>query len=104
MLALYRSGPLPYFFVLPVGTPTARGGYQDPLPTTGPYYLAEHEGGVLAVVRPNRECTGPRPRRLDAIVFHIDIAERSAIAQVRRGQLDYFVGRSTAVSTASAAR
>jgi hypothetical protein len=41
---------------------------------------------------------GTRPRHLDGIVFHIDIGERSAIAQVRRGQLDYFVGRSTAVS------
>lgn len=89
---------LPYFCVLPAGTPTPRGGYQDPLPTAGPYYLAEHEGGVLAVVRPNPGYRGARPRRLDGIVFHIDLEERSAIAQVRRGQLDYFVGRSTAIS------
>jgi DNA-binding SARP family transcriptional activator/streptogramin lyase len=90
--------PLPYFCVLPAGMPTPQGGYQEPLPTAGPYYLAEHEGGVQAVVRPNPNYRGTRPRRLDAIVFHIDIAERSAIAQVRRGQLDYFVGRSTAMS------
>jgi ABC-type transport system substrate-binding protein len=89
---------LPYFCVLPAGTPTPQGGYQEPLPTAGPYYLAEHEGGVQAVVRPNPDYRGTRPRRLDAIVFRIDIAEQSAIAQVRRGQLDYFVGRSTAVS------
>jgi ABC-type transport system substrate-binding protein len=89
---------LPYFCVLPAGTPTPQGGYEEPLPTAGPYYLAEHEGGVQAVVRPNPNYGGTRPQRLDAIVFHIDIAERSAIAQVRRGQLDYFVGRSTAVS------
>lgn len=89
---------LPYFCVLPAGTPTPQGGYQEPLPTAGPYYLAEHDGGVEAVVRPNPNYRGTRPRRLDAIVFHIDIAEGSAIAQVRRGQLDYFVGRTTAVS------
>jgi DNA-binding SARP family transcriptional activator/streptogramin lyase len=89
---------LPYFCVLPAGTPTPQGGYQEPLPTAGPYYLAEHDGGVQAVVRPNPNYRGTRPRRLDAIVFHIDIAEQSAIAQVHRGQLDYFVGRSTAMS------
>ena len=89
---------LPYFCVLPAGTPTPQGGYQDPLPTAGPYYLAEHEGGVLAIVRRNPNYTGTRPRRLDGIVFHIDVGERSAIAQVRRGQLDYFGGRSTAMS------
>ena len=88
----------PYFCILPAGTPTPRGGYQDPLPTAGPYYLAEHEGGVLAVVRPNPGYTGTRPRHLGAIVFHIDIGARSAITQVRRGQLDYFVGTSAALS------
>ena len=89
---------LPYFCILPAGTPTPQGGYEEPLPTAGPYYLAEHDGGVQAVVRSNPNYRGTRPRRLDAIVFHIDIAERSAVAQVRRGQLDYFVGRTTAVS------
>ena len=89
---------LPYFCVLPAGTPTALGGYEDPLPTAGPYYLAEHEGGVLAVVRPNPNYSGTRPGRLDGIVFQIDIGERAAITRVRHGQLDYFTGRSTAVS------
>jgi ABC-type transport system substrate-binding protein len=89
---------LPYFCIPPAGTPTPQGGFQDPLPTAGPYYLAEHEGGVLAVVRRNPNYNGPRPRRLDGMVFRIDVGERSAIAQVRRGQLDYFVGGSTAVS------
>jgi hypothetical protein len=59
---------------------------------------AEHEGGVLAVVRPNPGYRGARRRHLGGIVFHIDVGERPAIEQVRRGQLDYFVGRSTAVS------
>jgi DNA-binding SARP family transcriptional activator/streptogramin lyase len=89
---------LPYFCVLPAGTPTPLGGYEDPLPTAGPYYLAEHEGGVLAVVRPNPGYSGTRPGRLDGIVFRIDIGERAAITRVRHGQLDYFTGRSTAVS------
>lgn len=89
---------LPYFCILPAGTPTPLGGYQDPLPTAGPYYLAQHEGGVLAVVRTNPNYRGPRPRRLDGIVFHINVSERMALAHVRSGQLDYFQGRRTAVN------
>jgi peptide/nickel transport system substrate-binding protein len=89
---------LPYSCVLPAGAPTPRGGYQDPLPTAGPYYLAEHEGGVLAVVRRNPNYSGTRPRRLDGIIFHIGIAAPTASARMRRGQLDYFGGRSTIVS------
>jgi Bacterial extracellular solute-binding proteins, family 5 Middle len=52
---------LPYFCVLPAGTPATPGGYQDPLPTAGPYYLAYHEGGNLAVLRPNPGYRGRRP-------------------------------------------
>jgi ABC-type transport system substrate-binding protein len=52
---------LPYFCVLPAGTPATPGGYQDPLPTAGPYYLASHEGGDLAVLRPNPGYRGRRP-------------------------------------------
>ena len=52
----------------------------------------------MAVVKPNPNYTGPRPRQLDGIVFHIDVGERAAIAQVQRGRLDYFVGRRAVVS------
>jgi DNA-binding SARP family transcriptional activator/streptogramin lyase len=87
---------LPYFCVLPAGTPTPPGGYQDPLPTAGPYYLAAHEGGVLAVVRPNPGYRGPRPRRLDGVTFHMNLSDEAGAAEVRRGQLDYFDGGTSA--------
>jgi DNA-binding SARP family transcriptional activator/streptogramin lyase len=89
---------LPYFCVLPAGTPTPPGGYQDPLPTAGPYYLAEHHGGILAVVRPNPGYNGPRTRHLDGIIFHMNIADHTGVADVRRGQLDYFDGESVAIN------
>jgi hypothetical protein len=50
------------------------------------------------VVRPNPNYRGSRPRRLDAIVFHINVSEPAALARVRSGQLDYFQGRRTAVN------
>ncbi len=89
---------LPYFCVLPAGTPATPGGYQDALPTAGPYYLAYHEGGSLAVLRPNPGYRGQRRPRLDGIIFHMNIPSRAGLAQVNHGQLDYFDGGSVAIS------
>jgi DNA-binding SARP family transcriptional activator/streptogramin lyase len=91
---------LPYFCVVPAGTPTPPGGYQDPLPTAGPYYLAAHEGGVLAVVRANPGYGGPRRRRLDGLIFHMNLSDQAGAAKVHRGQLDYFDGGSGAAVNA----
>jgi hypothetical protein len=81
---------LPYFCVLPAGTPAPPSGYGEPLPTAGPYYLAEHSGGSLALLRPNPGYRGTRPRHLSAIVFRINVAIRAGVARVRNGQLDYY--------------
>jgi DNA-binding SARP family transcriptional activator/streptogramin lyase len=89
---------LPYFCVLPAGTPTPPGGFQDPLPTAGPYYLAEHQGGDSAVVRPNPNYVGPRPRALSGITFQLNAAPDRAAARLRRGQLDYLEGARPPVS------
>jgi DNA-binding SARP family transcriptional activator/streptogramin lyase len=96
---------LPYFCVLPAGTPTPPGGYPDPLPTAGPYYLAEHEGGILAVLRPNPGYSGRRVRHLDGIVFHMNLSDRAGVTRVHRRRLDYHDGGSvTAVSPRVACR
>jgi DNA-binding SARP family transcriptional activator/streptogramin lyase len=89
----------PYFCVLPEGAPAPPGGYQEPLPTAGPYYLAEHVGGVEAVLRRNPNYRGTRPQRLDAVVFRMNVDERAGPAAVRRGGLDVFAGRRTTVGS-----
>lgn len=88
----------PYFCVLPAGTPALSGGYGDPLPTAGPYYIAEHEGGSLAVLQPNPNYKGPRRPRLDGIIFQMNVPDDTGIAEVRHGQLDYYGGRSVEVN------
>jgi len=88
---------LPYFCVLPAGCPAPPGGYLEPMPTAGPYYLAAHFGGTIAVLRRNPGYHGSRPQHLDALVFHI-VDERRGIDYVRRGRLDYFAGSHTAIS------
>jgi ABC-type transport system substrate-binding protein len=88
---------LPYFCVLPAGTPAPPSGYDEPLPTAGPYYLAEHSGGSLALLQPNPGYRGTRPRHLSAIVFRINVARRRGVAGVRNGQLDFYDASTSAV-------
>ena len=60
---------LPYFCAVPVGMPIVPNGLEEPIPAAGPYYLAEHIEDVVAVIKRNPNYPGPRPQRLDAIVF-----------------------------------
>ena len=60
---------LPYFCAVPVRTPIVPNGLEEPIPSAGPYYLAEHIEEVVAVVKRNPNYPGPRPQRLDAIVI-----------------------------------
>jgi DNA-binding SARP family transcriptional activator len=89
---------LPYFCVLPAGTPAPPGGYPDPLATAGPYYLAFHGGGTLAVLRANPNYTGPRPGHLPGIIFQVNIPNSAGVTQVKRGRLDYIDARGAALT------
>jgi DNA-binding SARP family transcriptional activator/streptogramin lyase len=89
---------LPYFCVLPAGIPSPPGGYIDPLPTAGPYYLASHQGAGVAVLRRNPGYLGPRPQHLDAIIFEMNIGDPIGIADVSSGRLDYYFGKRVTVA------
>ena len=81
---------LPYFCPVPVGTPIVLDGLdpEPPLPSAGPYYLYRHDGGELALVRPNPNYAGSRPRNFDHIVFRFGVDPPGAVAQVDAGQID----------------
>ena len=56
----------------------------------GPYYLAAHIEGVVAVVKRNPNYPGPRPQRLDAIVYRRpNVPKADAISQIERGEADH---------------
>jgi DNA-binding SARP family transcriptional activator/ABC-type transport system substrate-binding protein len=81
---------LPYFCAVPAGTPIVANGLEEPIPTAGPYYLASHIDGVIAVIKRNPNYPGPRPQRLDAIVYRRPNAPTSdAISQIERGEADH---------------
>jgi DNA-binding SARP family transcriptional activator/ABC-type transport system substrate-binding protein/streptogramin lyase len=80
---------LPYFCAVPVGTPIVPNGLEEPIPAAGPYYLAAHIEGVIAVIKRNPNYRGSRPQRLDAIVYRPNVTTAEAVTQIERGKADH---------------
>ena len=74
------------FCPVPAGTPNVEGGV-DPIPGSGPYSIASHDGTLAVVVR-NPNYRGPRPARYDAIAIELYRDLGAAIADVDAGALD----------------
>ena len=80
---------LPYFCAVPLRTPIVPNGLEKPIPAAGPYYLATHVEGVVAVVKRNPNYPGARPQRLDAIVYRRPDVPADAVSQIERGEADH---------------
>jgi DNA-binding SARP family transcriptional activator/ABC-type transport system substrate-binding protein len=74
---------------VPVNTPVVEGGLEKPVPSGGPYYLATLTDS-LAVLRPNPNYGGSRPRHLDAIVVEFNVPPAEAATRIENGTLDHF--------------
>jgi ABC-type transport system substrate-binding protein/class 3 adenylate cyclase/tRNA A-37 threonylcarbamoyl transferase component Bud32/streptogramin lyase len=75
---------MPFFSLVPVGTPMTL--LDDPIPSAGPYYISLHDWYVILRRNPNYH--GPRPQRLDAIVWNIDVDTATAASRVIKGSFD----------------
>jgi class 3 adenylate cyclase/ABC-type transport system substrate-binding protein len=81
---------LPFFSAVPVGTPVVDfDPERHPIPTAGPYYISYQNTGWQTVLRRNPNYRGPRPHRLDAVVYVVGIDTGPAAARIERGELDY---------------
>jgi hypothetical protein len=81
---------LPFFSAVPIGTPLS--GFdpqQHPIPSAGPYYVSYQNIGWQTVLRRNPNYQGPRPHRLDAIVYDVGIDTGPAANRIKAGALDY---------------
>ena len=81
---------LPFFSAVPIGTPLS--GFdpqQHPIPSAGPYYVSYQNIGWQTVLRRNPNYRGPRPHRLDAIVYDVGIDTGPAANRIKAGALDY---------------
>src|SRR5439155_21938908 len=63
-------------------------GLPYPIPTAGPYYLADRSANVV-VLKPNPNYHGPRKRQLDAIVYRFNVDVADAVTGIERGSVDY---------------
>ncbi len=79
---------LPGMCAVPADLPTVLHGLPYPIPTAGPYYVADRSANVV-VLKPNPNYHGPRPHRLDAIVYEMNVDVGEAVAQVAQGTVDY---------------
>jgi DNA-binding SARP family transcriptional activator/ABC-type transport system substrate-binding protein len=90
------------FCAVPPGTPIVAHGLDAPIPSAGPYYLAVRTDAV-AVLKRNPNYSGPRPHRVDAIVFELGIAPREAATRIASGTLDYVLENDPALAPGTAA-
>lgn len=91
------------FCPVPIGTPiAATGDHDEPIPSTGPYYLAANSGGDLAVIRRNPNYRGPRTPTLDGVVFRAEVPLATTVAHVEAGKADYVAEAGPAVLPGSA--
>ena len=93
---------LPNFCAVPAGLPVAYQGLHDPIPSAGPYYLADRAQNVLVLKR-NPNYQGPRPHGPDAIVYRMNVDVGDAVAQIEQGKLDLVLEDDPALAPTSAA-
>jgi DNA-binding SARP family transcriptional activator/streptogramin lyase len=93
---------LPAFCAVPADLPTVPHGLPYPIPSAGPYYLADRSQDVV-VLRPNPNYHGARPRRLDAIVYKIGIEPGTAALGIGRGRFDYLTSQDAVLSPGTVA-
>jgi peptide/nickel transport system substrate-binding protein len=75
--------------VLPSTMPLDPEGAKAPMPTAGPYYVAQYAPGVRVVLERNRFYRGERPRHVDRFVVDLQADAPTMLDRVDRGRLDY---------------
>jgi serine/threonine-protein kinase len=80
---------MPFFAAVPIGTPIVNGGVQTPIPSAGPYYTKAAFEGDLLVLERNPNYHGPRPHRLQRIVYDINNSTHRIVDRIESGQADY---------------
>ncbi len=92
---------IPFFCPVPTHTPLIAGGagayagYPHraalPVPSAGPYYIADHLDGEYAILKPNPNYAGPRTHAFDAIALREGIDPGIAVGLVESGSWDGIV-------------
>lgn len=89
---------VPVFCPVPTDTPMIQGGVGAhasyphrvavPVPSAGPYYIADHLDGEYTILKRNPNYAGQRPHAFDAIALREGVDPGLAVRLVERGQWD----------------
>jgi len=93
---------MPCFTAVPIGTPVAPDGLQEPIPSAGPYYVDSHLLENQTVIRKNPNYTGERPQRVDGVVFTSVASPQRGGELVTAGEADYAYDEGTPPAAAFA--
>jgi DNA-binding SARP family transcriptional activator len=78
---------------VPEGTPPSPVRFKQlPIPSAGPYYIAEHRGGNAALLRANPNYRGPRNPHFTALLYEQGVVEPRGVDLVARGRADLVAG------------
>jgi hypothetical protein len=80
---------LPFFCVVPAGTPIVAEGVAPAPPTAGPYYMARWDNGNYLILKRNPNYPGPRPHFFDAFIFREGMDTGPAVGRVAQGVWDH---------------
>jgi DNA-binding SARP family transcriptional activator/ABC-type transport system substrate-binding protein len=80
---------LPFFCVVPAGTPIVPQGVAPAPPTAGPYYMARWNNGEYLILKRNPDYQGPRPHFFDAFIFREGMDPGLAVGHVGQGVWDH---------------
>ncbi len=79
---------MPYFCAVPPDLPATPRGVGAPLPSAGPFYLADWTPARSALLKRNPYYRGPRTASLDEIAFTLGVPSASSLLQVQKGEAD----------------
>ena len=85
---------MPCFTAVPIGTPIAPDGLEEPIPSAGPYYVDYNLGDFQLVVKKNPNYGGPRPQGVDGLVVTESLSAEQAGGLVEQGKADWVVDES----------
>jgi ABC-type transport system substrate-binding protein len=77
------------FCAVPLDLPVSPEGVGAPLPSAGPYYIAEYIPGRDIVLKPNPFYSGTRPHHVGEIDVSFFASDEAALSAVESGEADY---------------
>jgi len=82
---------MPCFSIVPLGTPIAPDGLEEPIPSAGPYYVDYRLPNFQLVLKKNPNYGGSKPQRVDGVIVTESLNPARAAESVAQNKADELV-------------